>query len=229
MKKSLLIAQFIIITLLVSCSQNVKTTAEQPYGEKSGILTFKPINANGVKMTQTVYFDEFGKKEVTETVVEGSQNGMNFKQHTVVIKEGNVFYRYMLSNSFNGEDKAVKEAYKITLPKEMLEQTNIMGYTADMKKKFDYKEEGKETVAGLKGVKYSMSPDTINHTEKIQGVHYKNIPLKLVMGTNELVVEKAQLNVSVPADKFKVPADYKIVDPNAMPQMMPEVDSTKKH
>jgi hypothetical protein len=100
------------------------------------------------------------------------------------------------------------------MPADFLEQQNITELSEEMKAKMSYKEAGSETVAGLKGMKYTIAPDSTNPGLIATGVHYKNIPLKFAMGNIEMVADKVELDVKVPAEKFKVPEGFKIVERN---------------
>lgn len=238
MKKLLILVQVIGLTALVACKSGDSgkgNSADQPYGEKSGIVTYKPMDMMGVKMTQILYFDDYGKKEMRETTVEGNMMGMEMRQHTVDIRDGNIMYHYELENITGGQDKATKNAYKATLTTEMMEQMNLEKLSEEFRKKLDYKEEGTEKVAGLEGKKYSVAPDSVNRANRITGVHYKNIPLKITMGQMEIIADKVELGASIPADKFKVPEGYTVIDEptGQMPAMdeeaaAAEADTLKK-
>lgn len=226
MKKTLLLVQVLCLTILMACNSGSGGGAkspDQPYGEKSGIITYKPMEMMGVKVTQTLYFEDYGKKEVRETMVEGDMMGMAMRQHTMDIRDGSISYHYELENSQGGQDKATKNVYKSVLPAELLAQLDIAGLDEAMKIKFSYKEEGKETVAGLEGIKYSLAPDSTNPENRITGVVYKNLPLKVAMGKIEMVAEKADFKATVPAEKFKIPEGYTIVEQPV--QGLPEMPS----
>ena len=227
MKKVVILVQVISLTLLMACksggSGNNGGSADQPYGEKSGIVTYKPLDMMGVKVTQTLYFDDYGKKEMRETMVEGDMNGQQMRQHTIDMRDGNAMYHYELENSQGGMDRVTKNVYKTTLTAEMLEQMNVASLSAKLKEKLGYKEEGKETVAGLEGMKYSIAPDSLNPSNRISGVQYKNIQIKISMGQMEIIADKVDLGAKIPAEKFKIPEGYTVVDQPT--QQMPEMPS----
>jgi hypothetical protein len=224
MKKILNLVPVIGLTILMACNSggigSKGDSPDQPYGEKSGIVTYKPMDMMGVKVTQTLYFDDYGKKEMRETMVEGNMMGMEMRQHTVDIRDGNSIYHYELENVSGGQDRATKNAYKSSITPEMFEQMNISSLSEKLKTKLGYKDEGKETVAGVEGIKYSIAPDSANPANRITGVHFKNIPIKISMGQMEIIAEKIDFGASVPAEKFKVPQGYTILDQPAeqMPQ-----------
>jgi hypothetical protein len=228
MKKILILVQVIGLTMLMSCNSGSLSSkggsADQPYGEKSGIVTYKPMDMMNVKVTRTLYFDDYGKKEMNETMVEGNMSGMEIRQHTIDIRDGNITYHYELENVSGGQDRATKNAYKSTLTPEMFEQMNVATLSEKLKTKLNYKDEGKETVAGLEGNKYSIAPDSANLGNRITGVHYKNIPIKISMGQMEIIAEKVDLGAKVPAEKFKVPEGYTVMDQptEQMPEMPAE-------
>jgi len=227
MKKILILVQVIGLTILMACNSGGAGkggSPDQPYGEKSGIITYKPMDMMGVKVTQTLYFDDFGKKELRETMVEGNMMGMEMRQHTFDIRDGSTVYHYELENVSNGENRATKDAYKSTLTPEMFEQMNVEKLSDVFKTKLNFKDEGKETVAGIEGKKYSIAPDSTNLMNRITGVHFKNIPLKVSMGQMEIIADKVDFGAKVPAEKFKVPEGFTVVDQpdSQMPQMPAE-------
>ncbi len=232
MKKIMILVQVVALTMLMACksggSGNNGGSADQPYGEKSGIVTYKPMDMMGVKVTQTLYFDDYGKKEMRETMVEGNMNGMEMRQHTIDMRDGNQMYHYELENIAAGQDRATKNVYKTTLTPEMLESMNVGTLSAKLKAKLSYKEEGKETVAGLEGIKYSVAPDSLNPENRITGVQYKNIQIKLSMGQMQIIADKVDFDANVPAEKFKVPEGYTVIDESAQqaPQMPAEAPQT---
>lgn len=226
MKNNVFLVMLLSFTVLMSfnaCNKGGKGGgSDQIFGEKSGIVTYIPMEMMGVKVTQTLFFDDYGKKSMRETVVEGNMQGMDMRQHTIDIIDGNTMYHYELENITGGENKANKDAYKAPITPEMLEQMSVGSFSENLKTKLGYKDEGKETVVGLEGIKYSMALDSTNPGNRITGVHYKNIPLKVSMGDMVMLAEKVELNVIIPAEKFKVPEGYTIKDQPANPmQQMP--------
>jgi hypothetical protein len=227
MKKSILylaLAMVAMAVLSTSCNKgkNAGALGKELFGEKSGIIQYKPFDMMGVKMTQTLYFDEYGQKEMRETIIEGNMMGTAMKQHSIDIRDGNVSYHYDLENNMGEGSELKKEAYKTMLPEAVMEQMNLAALSDKWKKSLDYKEEGDETVAGIKGVKYSIAPDSVNPANRLIGVQYKNIPLKIVMGQLEMVAEKIDFGAKIPAEKFKVPEGYTIIDENTVnPKQLP--------
>lgn len=215
MKKIVILVQVIGLTMLIACNSGgsgKSGSLDQPFGEKRGIVSYKPMDMMGVKVTQTMYFDDYGRKEMRETMVAGDMNGMVMRQHTIDIRDGNVMYHYELENNTGGQDRATKNVYKTNLTPEMYEQMNVGTLSEKLKKQLNYKDEGKETVAGLEGIKYSIVPDSANPTNRVTGVHYQNIPIKVTMGQMEIIADKVDFDAKVPAEKFAIPAGYTVVD-----------------
>lgn len=229
MKKHFLLVTAFASLLFVSCSNGdqgkeatndstkVATTENETsqggrYGIKSGIVTYAPYEMMGIKVTQTTYFDDYGKKETQDIVSQGEMMGIKTKSHSVNIVADGYSISYELENSINGKDKAQKIAKKTKL----LGSANmdISTLTDAMKKEYDYKEEGTETVAGVEGTKFSMTMDKGNTNSRITGVIYKNIMLKSEMKMANLNInltaEKFEQNATIPAEKFTVPAGYTI-------------------
>lgn len=216
MKKTLILLQVISLTLLIACNSgnNSGGTGKNggPYGVKSGIVIYKPMDMMGMSISQTIYFDDYGNKETREVITSGNMMGQTIQSHAFDIREGLTTIHYELENIKNGQNVATKEAYRQQIPKELLEQQFFSSLSDELKKKLQYKEEGTESVAGLTGTKYTMAPDSSNPGMVANGVHYKNILLKLEMGGISVVADKVDFDSKVPADKFKVPAGYTVVD-----------------
>ena len=223
MRKIVILVQVIGLTLLMACKSGgsgKNGSPDQPYGEESGIVTYKPLDRMGVKLTLTMYFDDYGKKEMRETMVTGEMNGMVLRQHTIDIRDGNVTYHYEIENNIGGKDMATKNIYKTNLTPEMYEQMNVGTLSEKRKIQLNYKDEGKETVAGLEGIKYSIAPDSANPANRVIRVHYKNIPIKVTTGQMEIIADKVDFDAKVPSEKFAVPAGYNLV--NQPTQQMPQ-------
>ncbi len=223
MRKIVILVQVIGLTLLMACKSGgagKNGSPDQPYGEESGIVTYKPMDMMGVKVTRTLYFDDYGRKEMRETMIAGDINGMVMRQHTIDIRDGNVMYHYELENNTGGQDRATKNVYKTNLTPEMYEQMNVGTLGEKLKKQLSYKDEGKETVAGLEGIKYSIAPDSANPANRVTRVHYKNIPIKVTTGSKVIIAEKVDFDAKVPSEKFAVPAGYTVV--NQPTQQMPQ-------
>jgi hypothetical protein len=191
------------------------------YEIKSGIVYYKPIEfMKGMKSQETMYFDDYGKKEAKETLAEANMMGISSKTRTVSIIDGDYSITYTIEKIENGKDVTEKIAKRTKLTEQMKTVVNMAAMFSDMKKmkdEYDYKDEGTETVAGLTGKKFSMSMDK-NKSNRITVVMYKNILLKTEMMKIKIEVDKINENANIPADKFTVPAGYKIedVDMNSM-------------
>ncbi len=217
MKKIFILFPVVSLAILLavsSCKQGNSGSGKNGgiYPEKSGIITYKPMNMMGMTIIQTIYFDDYGNKEARELVTKGEMGGQSIQTRAMDIRDGLINYHFELENITNGQNVAKKEAIKQVVPREMLEEQNLSGLTEAMKKRMKYAEEGTEKVAGLTGTKYTMAPDSTNPTMVFEGVHYKNLPLKMVMGSVEIIAEKVDFNGKIPADKFKVPEGYTVVD-----------------
>lgn len=232
MKKNLLSVLPIAAFIVVSCgggqqkdsasqSAETKSSSEakaKKYEIKSGIVHYKPMEMMGVKTTQTLYFDDYGSKEVDETNVETNMMGFTAKEQKVVLKADGYSISYDLVKVKNGKDELVKEAQKTKLlSMGGMSAGAAMAMGEEMKKQMDFKEEGSETVAGVTGKKVSMAMNKQKPDQRISTVTYKNIMLKTDMGGIKIEAEKIEENVDIPASKFEVPAEYKIIDADAKP------------
>lgn len=221
MKNLIILVQVIGLSLLMSCSSKFEgaKAPDQPYGEKSGIVVYKPMEMNGIKAVQTLYFDDYGKKEMRETVVTGSMQGAETKQHSIDIRDGNIAYHFELENKIGDMDRATKDVYKQVIPAEMMEQMNVANLSEKLRKSYNFKEEGTEKVAGIKGIKYSIQPEGSQMDGPITGVHYKNVPLKVTLGTMIIEAEKVDFGSKIAPEKFKIPAGFNVIDADKMQEM----------
>ncbi|OFX35722.1 MAG: hypothetical protein A2X08_12100 [Bacteroidetes bacterium GWA2_32_17] len=232
MKNNFLLIISVLSLFIASCSNNDKgnatgsdstqiattETSDAPagtrYGIKSGIVSFQTYEMMGVKMTQTTYFDDYGKKECQEIISEMDMMGIKTKQHSMSIMADGYSISYQLENLVNGKDETNKVAKKIKTAGNAFGNMDFSTFTDELKKQYDYKEEGTETVAGVEGTKFSMALDKNKINERIVGVIYKNIMLKSSMKMSgfeiNLVANKFEQNADIPADKFGIPAGYTV-------------------
>ncbi len=231
MRKSFLILAAFAGLFFVSCSNSdngkdgstdstkVATTEDGApqgarYGIKSGIVSFEQYDMMGVKITQTTYFDDYGKKESQEIISEMDMMGMKTKQHSMSIMADGYSINYQLENIVNGKDETKKTATKVKIEGNPFGSFDFSTFTDAIKEKYDYKEEGSETVAGVEGTKFSMTLDKTKANDRITGVMYKNIMLKTSMKMSgfaiNLVAKSFEENATIPAGKFEIPAGYTI-------------------
>jgi hypothetical protein len=183
------------------------------YEIKSGIVHFEPMNVMGISTTtETLYFDDYGQKEAKETITESNVMGMKTYEHRMDITDGHFSISYELKKTVNGKDETSKEATKTDM-REIREMALIMSKAIDvneLKKNFDYREEGTEEIAGVTGKKYSVALNQNKPDARVYGVMYKNIVLKSEMGGISMRASKIEENAAVPASTFEVPAGYTI-------------------
>lgn len=178
----------------------VKGAAKGKYAIKSGMVEYK-TQMMGMDMKQLLTFDDYGKIEMTEVIME--MTGM--KTHAVTLTKDGYVYAYDLvkktgtRNPFYGGGSQSIDFENMS--KEMI---------SDMK----LKKEGTEEFLGKKCDKMSIDYDKM----KMKGnfLVYKGVALKMEtdMGTVKmnLVADKFVENPEIPAGKFEIPADVKITE-----------------
>jgi hypothetical protein len=184
-------------------------TASKKYDIKSGIVTYK-ASVMGIENTQTLYFDDYGAKEMKESITEMSIMGIKTRKVDVSLEKEGYRYEYELENMTNNENKLTKEIKKTKIYSAGSSDMAAMATTLsdEMKKKYEYKEEGTEAVAGVTGTKVSMKMGKT----AITAVMYKKVMLKTVMEMIKITATKFEENVAIPADKFELPKDYTIIE-----------------
>lgn len=170
------------------------------FGIKSGIIEYT-ANMMNMDMNQVITFDDYGSKQITETLMEV----VGQKVHTGNLIKGDYVYTLDYNN---------KTATKSRFYGAAGADIDFRNLSKEMESKMNLRKLGKEEFFGKKCDKYS-----IDYTDmKMKGTFlvWEGIALKsdIDMGTMKmvLVVKNLQENVNVPADKFEVPADYTITE-----------------
>jgi len=186
------------------------TDSDKKYEIKSGIVEFSPIEIMGVTTKRTIYFDDYGNTELEESISEGNIFGLTSKSHSVSMVKDGFAYIYDIQKLENGKDITEKVVTKTKLVPDMLSTMQQFALSEEMKKSFDYREEGNETVAGVRGVKYSVCLNKDFPDSRITGVHYKNVVLKTELGGMLVVANRFEENPQIPTSTFKLPVGYTV-------------------
>ncbi len=216
MKTNKLIALALLstATLLFSCKSKTSETAantENPaatetstpkgkYAIKSGIVQYK-TEMMGMEVMQTLTFDDYGKKEATDVEMEM----MGVKIHTVnLTKDGFIYNLDMVK-------KTGTKSPEVNLANASIDFENL---TEEMVKEMELKKLGTEEFLGKTCEK--MSIDNKKMGMKGTFLVYKGVALKsetdLGSMKMNLLAEKFEENPAIPAAKFEVPADIKIIE-----------------
>lgn len=193
-------------------TQSLFNSTPKRYDLQSGIVTYEPMVIMGITSLSTLYFDDYGRREARETVTDSNIMGMKSHEKKVDITDGNYVISYEVEKIVNGKDETSKVATKTDM-RQAQEMAMQMAKTFDveqMKRDFDYREEGTEVVAGVTGTKYSVSFNKERKDQRVYGVLYKKISLSTQMGGISVKAQKIEENVAVPASKFEVPSGYTI-------------------
>lgn len=233
MKKTAGILLLSAMTLMTGCSgkqdsaksgstaENSLSSTPKRYELKSGVVYYAPMVIMGIKTVQTLYFDDYGRREARESVTDSNIMGMTSHERKMDITDNDAVISYEIEKIVNGKDETSKEATKTSM-KDVREMAMQMGNAFDveeMRKNFDYREEGTEMVAGVTGKKYSISLNKEKTDARVYGVLYKNIALKSQMAGITMQAEKIEENAAVPSSKFEVPAGYTIREVNLKEEM----------
>jgi hypothetical protein len=224
LKRTLGVLLLSTITLVSGCSgksdsakpgsstESSSSSTPRRYELQSGIVTYEPMLIMGIKSVSTLYFDDYGRRESRETVTDSNIMGMKSHEKKVDITDGNYIISYEVEKIVNGKDETSKIATKTDMRKvQQMAMRMAKGFDPEqMKKDFDYREEGPEVVAGVTGTRYSVSFNKEKRDERVYGVLYKKISLSTQMGGISVKASRIEENVAVPASKFEVPAGYTI-------------------
>ncbi|RXK89109.1 hypothetical protein EST62_00785 [Chlorobaculum sp. 24CR] len=227
------VALLSVMTVISGCSKSDNPVSDavsslsgeslpKRYEIKSGIVHYEPQKLMGMgTTTETLYFDDYGRKEAVERVTESNVMGIKTYEHTMQVTDGHTGISYEIKKTVNGKDETSKVATKSDL-REFQEMAQAMAKSLDvneLKKNMDYREEGTETIAGVTGKKYSVAMNKELPDARVFGVMYKNIVLKSEMGSISMKAASIEENVAVPASKFEIPAGYTVQEVNVAEEM----------
>ncbi len=183
-----------------SVKNTVKVETELPVVKhtlKSAIISYD-AEIMGMKKKQKTYFDDFGEKQCVELV--GEFQGQKVNQRTLTL--GNDVYILDMLKKTGTKAKRMS-------PLESGDYDYVPTSESIMKQ-LNIKKEGSEEIFKKNCEKYSIN------NEMITGYFWvwDNIPLKIQVKNmkirNKFEVTKLEENVSIPAEIFQVPADFKI-------------------
>ena len=172
---------------------------EKLYTVKSGIVTME-MDMMGQKITQEIYFDDYGAKQATV----GNFGGR--KTRNIVVDGSTVMV--------NDDEKT---ATKMPMMGQQ-ERVNFSNLDEKAIKKYKVKELGTETVAGKECKKYEVTLFMMGQPKKQTVCVYKGITLKSEsksdFGAMNQVATKVQENVEIPASMFVLPEGVKVEEMN---------------
>ena len=172
---------------------------EKLYTVKSGIVTME-MDMMGQKVTQKMYFDDYGVKQATV----GDFGGR--KTRNIVVDGSTVMV--------NDDEKT---AMKMPMMGQQ-ERVNFSNLDEKAIKKYKVKELGTETVAGKECKKYEVTLFMMGQPQKQTVWVYKGITLKSEsksdFGSMNQTAVKVEENVEIPASMFVVPEGVKIEEMN---------------
>lgn len=228
MKNLLTILSAVLIATFVSCSGGSDKTKDQndttktsdstkstsknkgKYNLKSAIIDMN-IETMGMVQKMTLYFDDYGAKECSETVY-SMDMGMagKIETHSMMITKDGYIYNFDLTNKTGTKSKIAENT------KGKTDNIDFNNLTAEMMKEMKITKEGTETVLGKTCEKYKM--DNSDLGMKSSYCVWDGIPLKYEVDMEGIVAKatttKLQENVEVPAEKFEIPKDIKITEIN---------------
>ncbi len=192
--KSLLIVAGLMAATMLGAQES-----EKVYGIKSGIVT-TTSDMMGQSVTQLLYFDDFGAKQVTVSDFGGQKMRMLREKDGSQIMVSDADKTATRMPSFGGGEKRI----------------NWLNLTEEVIKKNKIKELGEEVVAGKTCKKYKyrvgMMGQFIDQTICV----YQGIVLKSSSSTQmgDMVQEatKVEENVTIEASMFTIPEGVKVED-----------------
>lgn len=177
------------------------------YQIKSGIITYVS-QSMGMTQNVTIYFDDYGSKECTETTSEmdmGAAGKVKMNNRTI-LKDG---YMYSLDITNKTGTKM-----KINFGVQKNKDIDFSSLSDEVMKQMHIKKEGAETFLGKTCDKYTMDDPIM----KMKGSYsvWNGIPLKSEVNISgisvKLIAQKLEENATISNDRFEIPKDVKITE-----------------
>lgn len=192
---------------MVSCGGGKSAADTSLYGIKSGSYTYSMELPGMGPILTTTYFDDYGKKQTTDSKNEMTMFGQTIKTHTRTVTKDGYVYNLDMINKTGTRTRMDAEAGKAI-------KGDFAAMAASMKDQIKIKELGEETFLDRKCRKIEV----LMKDGKSMGTFWlwKNITLKMVASDERsgasftLAAVKVDDKTAVPADMFTVPADFKI-------------------
>ena len=196
--------RFIFIAVLLAICTGVGAQ-ENLYEIKSGKVTME-MDMMGRKVTQEIYFDDYGQKQATVMNMRGKTvRGITVDGSNIMIDD-----KEMTATKMPGFDMAG-------------EKINFNDKSEKNIRKNKIKEIGTEVVAGKECTKYTVAVFVMGQVLKQTVWVYKGITLKSSISTDfgEMVQEATNLveDVEIPAETFEMPEGIKIQQMSRPPMM----------
>lgn len=204
MKKKLFLILIPMTLYSITIGQDFKR-----YQFKSGKVVYK---MSGIQTgTETLYFDDYGRKEVhfNESVID--MMGVKQKSNTQTIMDGK--YIYTIDKEKNTAQKMENPLYSMFSDEDDLQKVG-----EDIMKKMGGKKVGTETINGKECEVWEV--------QKMGGKIWvwESISIKTVVNMMGMVItqeaESIEMDVDVSADLFKIPEGIEIKDLGTIENMM---------
>jgi outer membrane lipoprotein-sorting protein len=183
-----------------------KKPVDATYEVKSGIVTFENVITQG--MNQTFYFDDYGNKEARYSIMDVELTEQKVSTGNVEIHIDSFLIRYDLQSregtkiishiSIGGVKDIPKDFSKLT--PEFIEDFNL-------------KELGKKDILGKECKGYEVTVMRIKTEVWVWNgiLLYSKVFMSEDGKAIEIKASNIEVNVPIPADKFKVPSDVNII------------------
>lgn len=191
----------VLLTIFISFTYAQKTMKR--YLVKSGIIEYK--YEGSMKGKETLYFDDYGTKEVKFTESEMTMMGMTQKTNAITIMDKDWVYSINLDTKTGTKMKnPAKEIFESLKN----DEKKIQKFGEEMMIQFGGKRIGNEKVLGKDCEVWEIAQfGTKSYV-------WNYIPLKStteMMGMKiNIIATKIDTEAKIPADKFKIPAGIKL-------------------
>ncbi len=213
MKKNSNVLIFLLLTAFV-LQVNVNAQEFKKYYQKSGKLVQKLSGA--ASGSQTIYWDDFGNKELTES--EMNMMGMSMKQSSLIL--GKDMYTWSSSdpNVYHIDDGITEEFEKRNFTAD-----DFARLSEEMMKQSGFEKKGNETIMGKNCTIWE-------NTEGIKVWAWKNLTLQMVMNVMGMNMKyetvSLDLNTDISGSIFEFPKDKTLQEKESDEKTQAEKEKT---
>jgi len=198
--------KLIIVLIALVCFTAIAEARYQKYEHKTGMISYDLTGKT--KGTRTMYWSEYGYKELTVEQSETKIFGMKTKVHSYTLMLGSDVYTWDMIENTDKVNKASNPLAK-KWDREGLNTKEVDRTSHEMMKDLGFRRTGeKETILGKKCESWETT-GAVTWVWKIYSLksEVNMLGMKFLILANDM-----KLNIDIPASKFDYPKDRTLID-----------------
>ena len=208
MKKATL--SIIVVTIILNSS----FAQEKRYTFESAVIE-KRLGTRGA-VSSIVYIDDYGRKELTESIMRVPNQPNNTLTMVTMIKDGYIYYT---ENTSNEDKTAQKRGTKIKMAtKDDYTMINYLNLTDEVKQKYQIEEKDDEQLLGMDCKRYELTATSpIGRSIKASVWVWQGLVLKLTFTVGDITVIQEEVTTiqedeTIAKEKFDLPEEVMFLE-----------------